>query len=34
MTTSRMGIIGSFLVSNFSLGVVTYGLRKLIVAPP
>jgi hypothetical protein len=23
MTTSRMGIIGSFLVSNFSLDVVT-----------
>jgi hypothetical protein len=23
MTTSRMGIMGSFLVSNFSLGVVT-----------
>jgi hypothetical protein len=25
MTTSRMGIMGNFLVSNFSLTVVTYS---------
>jgi hypothetical protein len=27
MTTSRMGIMGSFLVSNFSLDVVTQSPR-------
>jgi hypothetical protein len=32
MTTSRMGIIGSFLVSNFSLGVVTKN--KLLAISP
>src|SRR6202034_671081 len=29
MTTSRMGIMGSFLVSNFSLDVVTQSPRLL-----
>src|SRR6266550_6695367 len=33
MTTSRMGIIGSFLVSNFSLDVVT-SFSKLRVRKP
>src|SRR5579864_2027468 len=30
MTTSRMGIIGNFLVSNFSLDVVTESPKKLL----
>jgi hypothetical protein len=30
MTTSRMGIIGSFLVSNFSLGVLTESPAYLL----
>src|SRR5437667_2940124 len=33
MTTSRMGIMGIFLVSNFSLGVVT-NFSKLRVRKP
>src|SRR6476646_7486654 len=31
MTTSRMGIIGSFLVSNFSLDVVTESPWKILL---
>jgi hypothetical protein len=32
MTTSRMGIMGSFLVSNFSLAVVNEGSKKRLQA--